>query len=238
MLNNILAALPFMNEAKAQIVIDAFWPLLKAALVYTIPLSIVSFIIGLLIALAVALIRVVPQEGLVHKFFYGVARFYVSVIRGTPLLLQLFIIFYGLPEIGLKLDPVPTAIIAFSLNIGAYASETVRSAILSIPKGQWEAGFSIGMTYMQTFRRIVLPQALRVAVPPLSNTFVGLVKETSLASLVLIPELMKASQVIVARNYEFILIYTEAGLIYWVICTVLTHMQGKMEKRLDRYVAK
>lgn len=227
-----------MNEAKAQIVIDAFWPLLKAALVYTIPLSIASFIIGLLIALAVALIRVIPREGVFHKLVYGIVRFYVSVIRGTPLMLQLFIIFYGLPEIGMKLDPVPTAIIAFSLNIGAYASETVRSAILSIPKGQWEAGFTIGMTYMQTFRRVILPQALRVAVPPLSNTFVGLVKETSLASLVLISELMKVSQIIVARNYEFILIYTEAGLIYWVVCTVLTYMQSKMEKRLDRYVAK
>ncbi|MDO4643666.1 MAG: amino acid ABC transporter permease [Cardiobacteriaceae bacterium] len=227
-----------MDSAKAQIIIDAFWPLLHAALLYTIPLTIASFAIGLLIALAVALIRVIPRTGFLHHAAYILARIYVSLIRGTPLMLQLFIIFYGLPEIGWKLDPVPTAVIAFSLNIGAYASETVRSAILSIPKGQWEAGFSIGMTYMQTFRRTILPQALRVAVPPLSNTFVGLVKETSLASLVLIPELMKASQIIVARNYEFILIYSEAGLIYWVICTILTHLQSKMEKRLDRYIAK
>ena len=151
-----------MTEARATLVINAFWPMVKAGFLYSLPLALVSFSIGIVIALAVALVRTVPVAGMAHRIVLGLVRFYVSAIRGTPLLVQLMIVFYGLPAIGITLNPLPTAIIGFSLNIGAYASETIRAAILSVPKGQWEAGFTIGMTYMQTFRRIILPQAFRV----------------------------------------------------------------------------
>nr|WP_201505505.1 amino acid ABC transporter permease [Psychrobacter aestuarii] len=227
-----------MTPDRAEIVINSFWPMLKGGIYYSIPLALISFAIGMCIALFVALIRIVPRTSLWHKIVYRLARVYVSAIRGTPMLVQLFIIFYGLPNVGIKLDPFPSAIIAFSLNIGAYASETVRASILSIPKGQWEAGATVGMTYLQTFRHVILPQALRVSVPPLSNTFIGLVKETSLASLVLVTELFKQAQIITARNYEFMLVYTEAAIIYWGICLFLSFLQGKIETRLDRYVAK
>ena len=126
----------------------------------------------------------------------------------------------------------------FSLNIGAYASETIRAAILSVPKGQWEAGFSIGMTYMQTFRRIIMPQAFRVSVPPLSNTFISLFKDTSLASVVTITELFRVAQQIANASYDFLPVYIEAGLVYWVFCFFLFIAQARIEKRLDRYVAK
>lgn len=235
---DVLTLLPFVTPERANILISSFMPMLKGAIYYSIPLALSSFFFGLIIALCVALIRVVPKGGIVHRFFYALVRIYVSAIRGTPMLVQLFIIFYGLPSVGLKLDPVPSAIIAFSLNIGAYASETVRAAILSIPKGQWEAGTSVGLSYMQTFRHVILPQAFRVSIPPLSNTFISLVKETSLASLVLVTELFKQAQIITARNYEFMLVYIEAAVIYWVICFGLSLVQGRLERRFDRHIAK
>lgn len=237
MLNDLLTLLPFVDEPRADIIISSFWPMLKGAIVYSIPLTLLAFFFGMIIAVAVALIRIVPRQGIWHSLLYGVARAYISVIRGTPLLVQLFIIFYGLPSVGVQLDPFPSAVIGFSLNIGAYAAETVRAAILSIAKGQWEAGYSIGMTYFQAFRRIVIPQALRVSVPPLSNTFISLVKDSSLASLVLVAELFKQAQIITARNYEFMLVYIEAAAIYWAICLLLSFGQTALEKKLDRHVA-
>lgn len=238
MIHKFLSGLPFMTADRASIVIDAFLPMLKGGIIYSIPLAIIAFVLGLLIALAVALVRIVPRKSLWHKGLYAIARIYVSAIRGTPMLVQLFIIFYGLPSVGIKLDPFPTAIIAFSLNVGAYASETVRAAILSIPKGQWEAGTSVGLSYAQTFVHVILPQAFRVSIPPLSNTFISLVKETSLASLVLVTELFKEAQIVAARTYEFMLVYIEAAIIYWVICLLLSLAQERLERRFDRHIAK
>ena len=236
LLNNFLASLPFMNAERADEVISSFWPMMEAAIDKTIPLAVISFFAGVFIALMVALIRIVEKPNIGIRLLQILCRIYVSTIRGTPMLVQIFIIFYGLPEVGIKLDPFPTAIIAFSINIGAYASETIRAAILSIPKGQWEASYSIGMNYYQTFTRTIMPQALRVSVPPLANTFISNVKDTSLASLVLVTEMFRVAQNITAENYEFIMIYSEAALIYWCICLVLSFAQDRLEKRLSRHL--
>jgi cystine transport system permease protein len=211
---------------------SSFGPIVGGAVTGTIPLTLASFAFGLLLALLVALLRLSP-----NKVLSGVARFYVSVIRGTPLLVQLFVIFYGLPSLGVKLDPWPSAIIAFSLNVGGYAAEIIRAAILSVPKGQWEAGHTIGMSGSQTLLRIILPQAARVSVPPLSNTFISLVKDTSLASLILVTELFRNAQQIAAFSQEFMVLYLEAALVYWVVCLALSTGQSALERRLDRYVA-
>lgn len=208
-------------------------PMLEGALYYSIPLTLISFALGMILAVLTALARLSNIS-----ILRGIARFYVSAIRGTPLLVQLFIIFYGLPTLGIKFDPFPSAIIAFSLNKGAYSSEIVRAAIQSIPKGQWEAGYSIGMTYSQALKRIILPQATRVSIPPLSNSFISLVKDTSLASLILVTEMFRKAQEIAATNYEFLLMYMEAALLYWIICFILSIIQGRIENRLDRYIAK
>lgn len=215
-----------------QLVVDSFWPLLLAGLTATIPLALSSFALGLVIALVVALMRLSPNPVL-----SGIARFYISVIRGTPLLVQLFVIFYGMGSVGIVIDPWPAAIIAFSLNVGGYAAEVIRAAILSVPKGQWEAGHTVGFSQTQTLTRIVLPQAARVSVPPLSNTFISLVKDTSLASVILVTELTRRANEIAAFSFEFLLIYLEAALIYWIFCLVLSAGQGALERRLDRYVA-
>lgn len=210
----------------------SFWPLVQGAVTGTIPLSLASMALGLVLALLVALMRLSR-----NRLVSWIGRAYVSVIRGTPLLVQLFVIFYGLPSIGLTIDPWPSAIIAFSLNVGGYAAEIIRAAILSVPRGQWEAGHTIGMSRTLALRRIILPQAARVSVPPLSNTFISLVKDSSLASLILVTELFRQAQEIAAFSQQFMLLYIEAAAIYWVICLVLSAGQSRLEKRLDRYVA-
>ena len=199
----------------------------------TIPLSLASFAIGLVIALGMALLRL--SRNVVLR---GIARFYISVIRGTPLLVQLFVIFYGLPAVGVVIDPFPAAVIAFSLNVGGYAAEVIRAAILSVPRGQWEAAHVVGLSRRKTLTRIILPQAARVSVPPLSNTFISLVKDSSLASLILVTELFRQAQNIAAFSYEFMAVYLEAALIYWLFCLVLSAGQGVLERRLDRHVAR
>jgi len=228
--NNMMANPDRLNRL-IDIAQSSFLPLVKGALYYSFTLAIISFSIGLVLAVLTALARISGIKPLV-----AIARVYVSIIRGTPLLVQLFIIFYGLPSIGVRLDPIPSAIIGFSLNVGAYSSEIVRAAILSIPKGQWEAAYAIGMTYGQALRRVILPQAARVSVPPLSNSFISLVKDTSLAATILVPEMFRKAQEIVASTYEPLLLYCEAALIYWVICFVLSVLQDRIEKRLERYI--
>ncbi len=215
-----------------QLILDNLWPLAKAAITKTIPLTIFSFVIGLVLALAVALARLSSNIVLTN-----VARFYISIIRGTPLLVQLFIVFYALPGLGIKIDPFPAAVIAFSLNVAGYAAEIIRSAIQSVPKGQWEAAETIGLNYAGALRRIILPQATRVAVPPLSNTLISLVKDTSLASTILVTELLRTAQVAAAPTFEFFALYGAAAVYYWVICLVLSFTQSRLERRLERHVA-
>ncbi len=221
-----------MSDETIELVRESLGPLLAGTLQGTIPLTAISFAGGLVVALIVALMRLSPLAPV-----SALARFYVSVIRGTPLLLQLFIIFYGLPSMGVTVDPFPSACVALTLNVGGYASEVVRAAILSVPKGQSEAAATVGMNYATTMRRIVLPQATRVAVPPMSNTLISLVKDTSLASTIQVTELLRKAQEIAAPTYEFFTLYSVAAVYYWVICLALAFSQGRLEVRLDRYVA-
>lgn len=224
---------PVRLERLTDISQSSWLPLIEGMIQYTIPLSFIAFVLGLVIAVLTALARISTI-----KVFQIIARVYVSIIRGTPLLVQLFILFYGLPTIGVVIDPFPAAVIGFSLNVGAYASEVIRAAILSIPKGQWEAANTIGMTYVQSLRRVILPQASRVSIPPLSNTFISLVKDTSLASLILVTEMFRVAQQIAATNYEFLLLYGQAAFIYWLVCFLLSLGQGRLEHRFDRYVSR
>ena len=224
---------PPAAESTWALVADNLLPLAKAAITKTIPLTVISFAIGLAIALIVALARLSP-----NRILQGAARFYISIIRGTPLLVQLFIVFFALPELGVKIDPFPAAVIAFSLNVGGYAAEIVRSAINAIPRGQWEAAQTIGLNYTGTLRRIILPQAARVAVPPLSNTLISLVKDTSLASTIMVTELLRTAQIAAAPTFEFFALYGTAAVYYWVICLALSFAQGRVEHRLERYVAR
>ncbi|WP_416239551.1 amino acid ABC transporter permease [Raoultella ornithinolytica] len=203
--------------------------MLYAGLVFTIPITLISFSLGLLLGFIVALIRLYGPAPL-----KSVVRFYVWIIRGTPLLVQLFLIFYALPSVGITLDAFPAAVIGFTLNVGAFTSEVIRATLLSVAKGQWEAAHSIGMSWGQSLRYIILPQAARVAVPPLSNTFISLVKDTSLASVITVPELFLAAQHIAAVTYQPLILYSEAALLYLLISSVLSYLQSRLELRLER----
>ena len=208
----------------------SLWPLLYAGLVFTVPLTLASFAIGLALAFIVALVRLFGP-----KWAVAVVRFYVWLFRGSPLLVQLFVIFYGLPNVGIVLDPLTAAIIGFSLNVGAYNSEVIRGVIESIPKGQWEAAYSMGMTREQALRRAILPQAARVALPPLSKSFIALVKDTSLAAVLTVPEVFQAAQRIASVTYEPLILYTEAALVYLLFSSVLSSAQVRLERKFGRH---
>lgn len=223
------------------IIITSLPEMLVAMVQYTIPLAIIAFIFGLILAVLTALIKFIePSENKAIKYPWlvlrAIANFYVWVFRSTPLLVQLFIIFFGLPNIGVQLDPFIAAIIGFSLNTGAYASETIRSALLSVPQDQWDAAFTLGFSTRQTLTKIILPQAVRIALPPLSNSFISLVKDTSLASSITILEMFQVSQQITAKNFQPLLMYTLAAALYAIICSLLTWLQHYLEKRTSRYV--
>ncbi|MGN0295256.1 MAG: amino acid ABC transporter permease [Lachnospiraceae bacterium] len=213
-----------------QLFLDSFGKILLPGLTVTIPLTIISFSLALVIAVTAALVQFANVRGLKQ-----LARFYIWIFRGTPLLVQLFVAFYGLSRIGIVLDPFPAAVIVFSLNEGAYCAETIRAALESVPLGQLEAGYCVGMSYLQTMRRIILPQALRTAFPPLSNSLIAMVKDTSLAANITVTEMFMVTQRIVARTYEPLLLYLEVGLIYLIFSTVLTKMQCLGEKKLQSY---
>ena len=219
-----------MTERVWNIVVDSFPKILLPGLTMTIPLTVISFAIAMVIAVAVAMVQFAKVPVLRQ-----ICRFYIWVIRGTPLLVQLYVIFYGLPKLGVILDPFPSAIIVFSINEGAYCAETMRAALESVPAGQMEAGYCVGMSYLQIIRRIVLPQALRTAFPPLSNSLISMVKDTSLASNITVMEMFMATQRIAARTYEMLPLYCEVALIYLLFSTMLTFVQRWGERRLSAY---
>lgn len=215
------------------IISESAWPLLWAAIKVTIPLTIISFAFALIIAIVTALARISR-----FKFLKTIFGLYVWIFRGTPLLVQLFIVFYGLPSAGIKLDAWIASIITLALNTGAYASESIRSAILSIDPGQWDAAESLGMSRFKTLKRIIAPQAFRVALPTLANSLISLVKDTSLASSITLVEMFLTAQRVAARTYEPLLMYVMVAFYYLVLSTLLTFLQQYLEKRSSLFVRK
>ncbi len=219
-----------MTERLLNILIDSFGKILLPGLLYTLPLTVISFALALVIAVVTAMVQFAGIRGLKQ-----LARFYIWIIRGTPLLVQLYVIFFGLGQMGLVLPPFTAAIAALSINEGAYCAETVRAALESVPAGQMEAGECVGMSYLQVMRRIVLPQAMRTAFPPLCNSLISLLKDTSLVANITVAEMFMATQRIVARTYEPLALYLEVGFIYLMFSTLLTYLQRIGEKRLNHY---
>jgi cystine transport system permease protein len=162
------------------------------------------------------------------------ATLYVSCMRGTPLLVQLFVIYFGLPSIGIQFDPISAGILGLSLNVGAYLSETIRGAINGVEHGQWNAARSLGLTQAQTLRYIIGPQALRLAVPSLSNSLISLIKDTSLVSVIAVGELMLATKEVIATTFQPFPLYLAAAGIYWAMSASFETLQKKLEVRLNR----
>ncbi|TCP21160.1 amino acid ABC transporter membrane protein (PAAT family) [Scopulibacillus darangshiensis] len=206
-------------------------PALLNATLMTILLAVISVVIALIIGFFTALARISK-----NKLLKGIASVYISIFRGTPLLVQIFVIYYGLPQINIEISPIPSGIIALSLNAGAYLSESFRAAILSVDKGQLEAAESLGMTYGQALRRIILPQSIRIAIPTMSNTYITLIKDTSLVSVITVTELLQMSSLIIAKTFEPLTIYLVAAAIYWVVITGFTLLLDWLEKRSSRHI--
>ncbi len=215
-----------------QIWADSFPSLALATIGVTIPLSLIAFAIALVLAVITARARVSR-----FRLARAVAWFYVWVFRGTPLLVQLFIVFFGLPRVGITFNAWTAGIITLALNTGAYASEGIRAAESSIPAGQWEAARVLHLTRWETLRYVIAPQMWRIALPPLSNEFINIFKSTSLVSTITLADVFQVGQQITARIYEPLAVYTEVALIYLLISTLLTWIQGRLEHRLSRYVA-
>ena len=212
-----------------KLITDSFMKILLPGLTVTIPLTIISFSLAMVIGTVTALVQFADIKGLKQ-----LARLYIWIIRGTPLLIQLFVVFYGLPSVGIVIDPFPAAVLVFCINEGAYSAETIRGALESVPKGQMEAGYCAGLNFIQIMWHIVLPQAFRTAFPSLANSLIAMVKDTSLAANITVMEMFMVTQQIVARTYQALVLYLELAFIYLMFSTVLTKLQSYVEHRLNQ----
>ncbi len=203
------------------------FPLLIGGLKFTLILASVSIVFGFIIGIFIAIERVYGK-----KLGYGLSTAYVEIIRGTPLLVQLFILYFSLPQIGIHLSPLVASIISFSLNSGAYQAEYIRGALQSVEKGQLKAALSLGMTKWQAIRMIIMPQALRKVLPSWTNEFVYLIKYTSLAYLVGVPELTAQGEFFASRNFEFMNVFLGVALLYLLVIFAITWTFSAVEKRV------
>lgn len=219
-----------MSERIINIIIDSFPKILVSGIMFTIPLTIISFALGVILAFIIAIIQ---YKNI--KVLNTICRFYIWIFRGTPLLVQLFIVFYGLPNVGIVIPAFTAAVVVFSLNEAAYAAESIRAALTSIDRGQLEAALMVGLTYKQSLKRIIIPQALRTVFPVLFNEVISMVKDTSLAANITVAEMFMTTQRIVARTYEPLILYIEVGVIYLIFSTILTYIQSKGEKILSKW---
>lgn len=218
--------MPFMELF--ELLRDAAPVMLKGA-GYTLMFALASMVGGLALGFPAAILRMSRWAVLRWP-----ADLYVSMMRGTPLLVQIFVIYYGLPGIGIEFAPVTAGVLALSLNSGAYLSESLRGAIQSISPGQWRASYSLGLSYWQTLHHIVLPQALRVAVPSMGNTLISLIKDTSLVSVITVTELMLATKEVIATTFRPLPLYIAAALVYWCLSLAFEALQRRAERRLNR----
>jgi His/Glu/Gln/Arg/opine family amino acid ABC transporter permease subunit len=200
-----------MNLFDISVIRDYGWVLLHGLMVTTI-LTFVVIILAGIFAIPVAVARMSKRRALRWS-----ADFFVEVIRATPLILQLVYIYYVLPSIGISLDPFTAAIVGLTMNYSAYMSEVYRTGLIAVPSGQHEAAMSLGLSAWVRFRKVILPQAFRIVVPALGNYLIALFKDTALASVVTVQELMFSGQIIAARNYQYFTIYTITGILYFAV---------------------
>ncbi|AVP63211.1 amino acid ABC transporter permease [Clostridium sporogenes] len=204
--------------------------LLKATLV-TIKITLLSFIVAIILAFIVGVLRTYKFS----KILDFILDAYVEIFRGSPLLIQLFFIYYGLPSVGIAMDAEVAAVIGLALNGAAYMSEIIRAAILSIDRGQEEAGFSLGYTRFQNLCYIILPQAAQISVPPLVNGFSSLLKDTSLVSVISITELTRGGNLIYSRTARPFEVYLTLGLFYFVLTYIVSLCSKFIEKRNENW---
>lgn len=209
-------------------------PVLLEGLRITMIIALFSMFFALMIGVVIGIMSMSK-----FRLLRWPAKIYISFMRGTPLLVFLFILYYGIPVLGVEFrSPIVAAIVGMSLNFAAYNAEVIRSAIMSVPRGQWEAAASLQLGYFQTLRRIIIPQATRIALPPTFNIFMDIIKGTSLASVITVHELLYSSRIVAGRTFDSMTMYITAAIIYWIVCIIIGHFQGRLEKRYNRYLSK
>lgn len=218
------------NEKTVELLTGSFPKILEYGIKVSLPLAVIAFILSTIIAVIVASIQYARIPVLKR-----LCRLYIWIIRGTPLLVQLMVAFYGLPLLGMRSDPFIMAVIVFSINEGAYSSETMRGALESVDTGQLEAGYSLGLHFSHIMRYVILPQAFRTAFPSLFNALISMVKDTSLASSITVVEMFTRTKQIAGKSYNYLPLYIEVAAIYLLICTLLTFVQKMAEKKLSSY---
>jgi polar amino acid transport system permease protein len=196
---------------------------------YTVLVSVVAMIMAIVLAVLGALGRLS-----LSPIANGVATLYVSLVRGTPLLVQIYFIFYALPSAGIILDAIPAGILALGFNYGAYMTEIFRAGIQAVPPGQREAAQALGMTQRLTFRRIVLPQAVRIVIPAIGNDFIAMLKDSSLVSTIAIQELLWRATRVGRSERQVLAALAIAALVYWILTIVFSYFQDKLEQRMAR----
>lgn len=204
-------------------------PVLMTGVGYTLLFAVSSMVLGLALGFAVALVRIAKVPLLSQ-----LAALYVSMMRGTPLLVQIFVIYYGLPSVGIEFEPVTAGILALTLNVAAYLSESLRGAMAGVERGQWDAALSLGLGWWQAVRFVIAPQAVRLAVPSLANSLISLIKDTSLVSVITVSELMMATKDVIAQTFQPLPLYLMAAAIYWVLSAAFEQVQRKVEHKLGR----
>lgn len=213
-----------------QLAIDSL-PFLLQGVPMTLVLSILGMILGLVLGFFIALAR-----GAKNFVLRWPARLYISFMRGTPMIVFLFLLYFGLPVIGIELTAFLAATLAFGLNSAAYIAEINRASLNSIDEGQWESAKALNMPYWTTMRTIILPQAIRIAIPPLSNVLLSIVKGTSLAAMITVPELFQKAQIVAGRTFDSMTMYILVALIYWPICGAISYLQDRLETRYSQYL--
>lgn len=213
-----------------QLAIDSF-PYVLSGIGYTLLIALVSMVVGLIIGFFLALAR--TSSLLILQW---PARMYISFMRGVPILVILFLLYFGFPIIGIEFSAVQAALIGFSLNSAAYMAEILRSSLSSVDIGQWESSKALGLSYWQSMKRIILPQSVRIAIPPLSNVLMDLIKASSLAAMITVPEIFQKARIVGAREYDLLTLLILVALIYWAICSVMTVLQNYLEKRYAKYL--
>ncbi|WP_062515369.1 amino acid ABC transporter permease [Halobacillus sp. KGW1] len=206
-------------------------PFLLEGVPYTLLLAVTGMLIGLVLGFFLALAR-----GSERRWLRWPARFYISFMRGTPILVYLFVLYFGLPIAGIKLTATAAAVIGFGTNSAAYIAEINRASLNSVSSGQWESARALGFTYWQTIRRIITPQSTRIAIPPLGNVFLDLLKATSLAAMISVPEILNKAQIAAGRTVDSMTMYITAALIYWPLTMLFSALQDYLEKRYNRYL--
>ncbi|MDL4841829.1 amino acid ABC transporter permease [Aquibacillus rhizosphaerae] len=207
-------------------------PFVLGGLPMTIAVSFVAMFMGLTLGIFLALGRSSK-----NRLLRWPSRLYISFMRGTPILVFLFILYNGLPVVGIELSGYTAAVMGFGLNSAAYIAEINRASLNSVPSGQWESAKALGFNYWNTLIRIVLPQATRIALPPLTNVFLDVVKATSLAAVITVPELFQKAQIVGGSTFDYMTMYLLIAFIYWPLCIVIAAFQERLEKRFSRYVS-